>query len=59
MSHLTNDFLKGESDRRFWCIGTWWLTLANELPDDALDRLVHDPHRPGAGDEIRDMGDET
>ena len=47
----------GPSEHQF-TLGTQWLLAAGELPDDELDRVLSDPRRPGAGEEIRDMGEE-
>lgn len=33
-------------------VGTAWLRACDELPEDWLDRLVADPRRPGAGDDV-------
>lgn len=39
-------------------LGTRWLQDVGELPDDELDRVLSDPRRAKAGEEIRDMGEE-
>lgn len=39
--------------------GTQYASAVYELPEDELDRVLADPRRPGAGEEIRDMGEES